>query len=248
MARDFESSSDQYLYNASAVLNAVPITMACWFKAETASGTGGQTLICVTDFNSNADKFRLQVTNGGNLAAQSRTGSTQSSTHGSSVSTGTWYHGVAVFAGTSSRTAYFDGSASTENTASHTPTAGNISHTLISRNRDTGSQDYAFDGIIADAAIWNVALAAGEISALAAGYSPLFIRPDALKAYWPMGGALSANDSDNDIAGAFNMTSSGSPTTADHPPVIIYPTYPIIFSLAGNAARAMHHYRMLRCS
>ena len=38
MAIDFEASSDQYLLNTAAVLNAVPITMACWFKAETATG------------------------------------------------------------------------------------------------------------------------------------------------------------------------------------------------------------------
>jgi len=128
----------------------------------------------------------------------------------------------------------------------HEEPAG-LDATVIGRSGDSTPTEY-WDGEIAEAAIWNVQLSLTDIEALAAGFSPLFVRPDALKAYWPMGGALSANDSDNDIAGAFNMTSSGSPTTADHPPVIIYPTYPIIFSLAGNAARAMHHYRMLRCS
>jgi hypothetical protein len=107
-----------------------------------------------------------------------------------------------------------------------------------------------WDGAIAEAAAYSVTLSAGEISSLAAGVSPLLIRPDALIGYWPLGGAYTANDDDTDIVGGHALTDSGSPTGEDHPPIFYPASSPTLYvpAVGGQATRAMHHYRMLRCS
>lgn len=58
--------------------------------------------------------------------------------------------------------------------------------------RDTASSTKGyFDGDIAEAAIWNVALSDAEIAMLAKGLSPLRVRPASLVSYVPMNGAAS---------------------------------------------------------
>ncbi len=46
--------------------------------------------------------------------------------------------------------------------------------------------DREFDGRIAEVAIWDVILTADEAAILSKGYSPLFVRPQNLVAYWPL--------------------------------------------------------------
>lgn len=97
-----------------------------------------------------------------------------------SWSTGTWYSLVGVFASSTSRTVYLDGVAATTNTTSATPTGT----TTFSVGGRAGV--LPFSGSLADVALWNVALSADDINALAAGVSPLLIRPDALVHYLPL--------------------------------------------------------------
>lgn len=245
MARTF-NGSNEYLEITGAALSAVPITMACWFYST--SNSVKQRLISIGDKDSTVDFFHLSAM--GNVAGDplrasaKRGGTTGTASTSSGYSINTWHHATGVFSATDSRAVYIDGGSSGTNTTSASPSSLDI--TRIGLRASSGT-DGPMTGSIAEAAIWNVALVAGEISALAAGFSPLFIRPDALKAYWPLGGALSANDSDNDVAGALHMTAQNTPTTAVHPP-IIYPSAPLIITVARRAVRAMHHYRMLRCS
>lgn len=82
-----------------------------------------------------------------------------------------------------------------------------------------------WDGAIAEAAAYSVALSASEISALAAGFSPLLVRPESLIGYWPLGGALASDTGDIDLINGKDLTANNSPTTEKHPP-IIYPSRP----------------------
>jgi hypothetical protein len=72
------------------------------------------------------------------------------------------------------------------------------------------------DAKIAESAIWNVALTAAEIATLAAGYSPLFVRPQSLVFYAPIIREL------NNLKGGV-LTNNGSAAVSVHPR-IIYPT------------------------
>lgn len=234
MSRLFDGVND-YLENSNAVLSTVPITMACWFYST--SNSAKQRLMSIGDKDSTADFFHLSAM--GNIAGDPlrasarRGGTTGTASTSSGYSINTWHHATAAFTSNSNRDVYLDGGSSGNNTTSSTPAS--LDRTRIGLRASSGT-DGPMVGRIAEAAIWSVALVAGEIAALAAGFSPLFIRPDALKAYWPLGGPLSSNDADNDIAGAYHMTSSGSPSTADNPP-IIYPSSPIydIFKFVAPA-------------
>ena len=73
-------------------------------------------------------------------------------------------------------------------------------------------------GHIAEAAIWNVALTAAEVTVLAKGVSPLFIRRQNLVAYWPLYGLHSP---ETDFSGNNRvMTLNNGPTRGNHPPVV----------------------------
>lgn len=73
------------------------------------------------------------------------------------------------------------------------------------------------DGKVAEVAIWNVDLTDAEISALAKGCSPRFIRPQNRLGYHPM---ISNELRDLDLGMTF--TATGSPTISPHPR-IVYP-------------------------
>ena len=84
----------------------------------------------------------------------------------------------------------------------------------------TATTTHSPKNTVAECALWNVALTAAEIDALAAGFSPLFIRPGSLVGYWPLGGAYSDYI---DPIGSNTLSATGDPAAADHPR-IIYPS------------------------
>ena len=89
---------------------------------------------------------------------------------------------------------------------------------------------------------WDAALTDDEVAALAAGHSPLLIRPASLVAYWPLGGL--SGDHDRDIVGGYDLTAYNSPTWADHPPVI-YPSGGRVV-VAPSAGGPFPHYTRRR--
>ena len=75
--------------------------------------------------------------------------------------------------------------------------------------------DYYFSGRIAEVALWSTILTVGEMEALAAGTSPLSIRPSNLAFYAPLIGNTT------DVISGQTLSASGSPTAdPDHPPVM----------------------------
>lgn len=87
---------------------------------------------------------------------------------------------------------------------------------MIGHFQQSGLEVFA-DGRVAEAAIWNVALTASEVAALAKGVSPLQIRPASLQAYWPLIGRQSPEP---DWVGGFNLTLTNAPANAAHVPVM----------------------------
>lgn len=82
-----------------------------------------------------------------------------------------------------------------------------------------------WEGAIAEAAAYSVVLSDSEIASLAAGFSPLLVRPESLIGYWPLGGALASDTGDIDLINGKDLTANNSPTTENHPQ-IIYPSNP----------------------
>jgi hypothetical protein len=216
MSRTFVAASSQKLEVASVPVSAVPLTLACWFKPSNVAGVSSKALLSIDDSGAAANAFMLW-SNGTDGTCNASSIGTSGGNHGSATATGTsngvWAHHAGVFTSTSNRLAYLNGVAGTADTATVTPsgltktTVGTLWSTLL----------YA-EGDIAEAAVWNVDLAAPEIAALAAGLSPLLIRPSALVAYWPIIGNTSP---EIDLIGRRELTVVNAAVAAPHPRVYL---------------------------
>ena len=136
-----------------------------------------------------------------------------------------WFHQVGIFAADASRLAYVNGSGNSWSNANNSPqTLTDPDIIGIGYGPTSGSNRYS-KGEIAECALYNVALDAKDIDALAAGFSPLFVKPSALVGYWPLGGPLVSALSGADVFGRYDLSITGTLTETLHPP-IFYPTPP----------------------
>jgi len=123
-------------------------------------------------------------------------------------SANTWTHACGVFTTTTSRTAYINGGSAASNTTSRSPTG--VDTVIVGNNRTGGAWGSTATVIIAEVGIWNVALNADEIAALAKGFRPDQIRPQSLRFYTPLVREII------DVRGGLALTTAGI-TVATHP-------------------------------
>lgn len=211
MARTFNGTSD-YMEHAAAAVTDEPMTFACWFVANNFAATSS--LMSVGAGGSGFHRWNLRTT--------TTTGAVQASTQGATTATassttnpttGNWHHACGVFAADNDRRVFLDGGSKGTNTTSVTVVSPDT--TTIGARYNTTLGGF-WPGLIAEAAIWNVALDDAEAAILARGYSPLLIRPESLRRYYPMLGRYSP---EIDVRGGFDGTVTGA-TVADHPRVI----------------------------
>ena len=220
MARQFASADSEYLVVDSAPFITSPHTMACWFFMDDVDSEGYMMTVHDKDQSLKWVSLALRGDEAGdkvehrfldsNIRAVTSTGATIS----------TWHHACGVAASTTSRAAYIDGGSKGTNASTHT--YATYDRTTISSEQGTSPSRY-FNGRIAEAAIWNVALLDAEIDLLAKGFSPLFFQPQNLVFYAPL-----IRDEDFDKVGGLSLTPTNSPTVETHPPKIIYPAPPFI--------------------
>lgn len=213
MAYDY-SGSGQYHRATQAVVTAAPLTMACWFNADSAT-TNGVLMSMLDEGSNNWTGFYL-VCGGTDVgdpfqAAAVNNNSFVSASTSTGYSTGVWMHGCGVYTSDTSRTAYLDGGSAVTDTTSCTPSAI-MDNTVIGSARRTIA-DNGFDGRIAEAGIWNTDLTAAEVLSLAEGVSPLKVRPQSLVFYAPLIREVL------DIRGGRALAATGSPAVAVHPRV-----------------------------
>lgn len=238
MARLFDDSASEHgEVTAVPAVNA-PLSMACWFYSDDAGAQ--QTLMSVAH-SVTANHYQALIADGtlanDPIYASSRAGgSARSAITAVGYSVNTWHHALGVFAASNSRSTYLDGGNKATDTNSVTPTATRTSIGRLGRS----TPGLYMSGRIAEAAIWNVALSDDDALALAAGFCPLMVRPDALVAYWPLIGVNSPET--DEVAPANNLTLSGT-AQADHPP-IIYPSGIIdVVKASGGAPPAVNRRR-----
>ncbi len=215
MARDFNGSSDR-LEADTAALTVEPLTFACWFNTD--SNTVEEILMYIGDKDSaDLNYWALLLkgdTAGDPVRAKAASGSASSAASTSTgFSTATWQHACAVFASATDRRAFINGGSKGTNATSRTPGA-TPDRTSIGRYGDSTPSNY-YDGRIAEAAIWNVALTDNEVQMLAQGVSPLFVRTASLVSYWPIGRGSPENSFGGDVLA---LTVTGA-VVYDHAPV-----------------------------
>lgn len=212
MSRLFDDASTQYLSEAAAPVSATPLTLAGWFRSDDA--TVEQMIVAVGVNGSPNNRWSLSIAGqaaGDPVRATARTTSSQSSDTGTGYSVNTWHHAAGVFVSATSRFAYIDGTVATESTGSRTPSGMDQC-----RIGAIGDATLLMSGRIAEVGIWNVALTAGEVAALARGVSPLRIRPGNLVRYYPIRGVQSPEISPRT---SNTITLVNAPVVADHAPV-----------------------------
>lgn len=232
MARLFDDASSENLEVGTAVVTDFPATFACWFFSD--SITINQTLVSIASTghtnrytqllaagNVSGDPIRARNVRTTAVSADSTTG----------YSANTWHHACGVFTSSTSRAAFIDGGSKGTDVNSKGFSAVDVNTTSIGVT-GASSKLLFMSGRVAEAAIWNAALSDAQVAILGAGYSPLFVRPQSLVAYWPL-----IRDQDNDRIGANNLTAINTPSVADHVN-IIYPAAPYIITAPAAAAAA----------
>src|SRR3990167_238863 len=234
MARGVYSTSNYFEY-AGGIVTAAPLTFACWIYPT--AFTVVQYLMSVSrnDGGAAPDGFMLFIPTNAILSAQTVNNGSAATATSTALSANVWRHAAGVIASATSRTAYRNGVAGTEETTSKTPATTpdttNIGARIL---RDASVNNPATLTTIAESAIWNAALTAAEILQLSLGYSPLFVRPESLVAYYPLiRGDSSGNEPD--YMGGLTMVEQGTVAVATHARVF-YPSSPIKLGVPAAAA------------
>jgi hypothetical protein len=209
MARTFNGTSQSI--ECATPITGAPFTMSCWFRP---TSNAGVALLSI-GINGGTDRFQMScIANSTPVTAAA----VQSGTTGQSVASGTaaldtWHHGAAVFTSSTSRIAYFNGTAGAENTTSAAPSG--VALFNIAARWFTALGGF-FPGSIAEVVMWNAALSASEIASLAKGFNPRLIRPQ---------NCVYLNRlirESQDIERAATLTDVGGATTVATHPRLIY--------------------------
>lgn len=208
MARSLTPTAIQ-LETLTAPATATPLTMGLWFNTDFS-----QTLLSIRD-SDGSERFQIQANDASNTvqAVSIAAGVQASAVTTAGFTDNQWHHACGVFAASNSRSIYLDGGNKQTNTTSNTP--GTVDRTRI--NNFTSAKSL----LVAEAAIWNVALSDAEVALLAKRVSPLMVRADALVAYWPLIGNYSP---EIDIVGGHSFTVVDAVAAAH--PRIYYPVGP----------------------
>lgn len=226
------------------ISGAAAMSMAAWVNLDaTTTGADDNTILSSTLGATNLAGIRLMVDGTGatrraRVAGRSTSGDTYQARNGTgqAISLSAWQHvgGVMNFTG-DSLTPYANGVADnggavTFGSNTYTFAAPNRADAIASNNVNTGTNvtdatAAQVDGRIAEVAAWTIDIGAAGFAMLAAGYSPLFVHPEALAFYMPLIGVTSP---EIERLGRVNGTINGTVAKADHPPI----RYPVGVGLA----------------
>jgi concanavalin A-like lectin/glucanase superfamily protein len=226
------NASNQRLDGADVAQGLSNLTVSFWYKALSNPGTsrysqplgireGVPTAGCAVNFT--WDHLASQYMQSWLYADG---GFYPTATYTTALVGGTWYCLTYTFDGTNGK-AWLNGVVEATSPAIQTAVwAPATSHLSLLFG------DAYDDGTVAEAALWNVVLTAGEIAAIQKGFSPALIRPQSLVDYWPLTRDLS-------VVKGGAISAVNSPVVENHPRVY-YPTHsrqrliPAVAAAAGG--------------
>jgi hypothetical protein len=218
MAYSFTAASNQYLSvpdTASLDITGA-ITLAAWIKSSGSYGTRG--IVSKFETGTNNRSYALYINATGNIVsafAPNGSGVNVRSDTGSTILGTNWRHVAVTFVPSTSVTLYVNGAAE-----SATNNGSPITSSLFSGAANlwigaVAAPSLLWDGLIAEASVYNANLTAAEIASLAKGMTCDKVRPQSLVFYAPLVRDL------NDQKGGLTITNNNGATVANHPR--IYP-------------------------
>ena len=227
MARVLSAASSQYLSVGSTPVTTATYSIAGWWKPTT--HVANQVFFCIGDSGSSTHLSELYYAASENRLYHFTSAALYSQSHASLTPTdGVWYHVGSVERGTT-RDCYANGVIGTTATSTVTPT--NLNAIYLGVQQYSGSKSGYTNGALAEFGLWNVELTASEFASLAAGASPLMIRPTALVGYWPL---LGRGADEEDWVGGRTLTNTNSATVGDSPRIILPASYLLTEPAAGG--------------
>lgn len=206
MAYELTAASSQTITGNFVSSIGTPHTIAAW--AYPNNTTGDHRILRVQNANSAANFISLDGSAVNDPAAAfSRTSvaTFASALSTASFSAAIWAQVSGVFSTTSSRTIYLGGGSSGTNTS----TTDTASFETVSIGLSTGTTSQ----LLAQLAVWDVALTAAEIISLSKGFKPSRIRPQNLVFYAPLTRNL------QDLMEGITLTNNGSAPVVANPRV-----------------------------
>lgn len=211
--------STQYCETDTAVRTSYPLVVCGWVYRDTdVDGT----VFWLGDKDASNEWIQMRVDAGTDLLechAQGGGGAGEQAVSSSTLSTATWYHCCCVFASDTSRTAYLNGVAGTEDTTAEGTTASTWDRTALGRTADS-SPGNNFDGKLAWFAVWSgdtLATEPATFSEVAVGVIPLGAsEPPTIS--WPLWLGTC-----EDEQSALTLAETGSPTQSALGPNVFGP-------------------------
>ncbi len=203
------NGSTQSISGASAPATAAPLTLALWSNV-TSLTVDGMFLSLGAGAGTHFFGLWSEGTTAGDPISAALNGGSSAGSFSGSQTANTWQHVCGVYTSATARTGYYNGVAGTANTANQTPSGISVMGIGV-RRRST--DDFRLPGSVGEVAIWNAALEAEEVAALAKGFKPQRIRPQSLVFYAPL--IRNLIDIDRGLA----LTNNNGATVANHPRV-----------------------------
>lgn len=222
----FDGSTDYFTLTGSPIGALDTFTFGAWFYPH--NNTANKFIQHHHTNSGSTQSYMMTARDSNNLRFVSYAGSadTMNSTDATPSSTYTvnaWNIGFCVKAADNDREVQIDD----DNAATDTSTSNPNTMTHHNIGRHASSTSTYFDGELACLFVYNIALSVAERNALAAGFSPLLVRPEALVCYVPM---LAYNDGDDltDLITGNTYSANGSPVQGTSNPAIIHPSAQIL--------------------
>ncbi len=245
-------AASQFLEMTSAPLGAgsiYPFSVSCFYNTDDAADAQ-QVLFSITDQATNADWVMLQRHGSGSGTPNEIEININSTEDGNKFAlddvgdtgAGVWNQAGCVCSSTTSAYAYLNGVPGAIDATN--VEIGNLGTTQIGALALNAGNFYYVSGILAEVGVWNVALTTIEMAMLAAGYSPLFIRPASLVQYFPLKASWNNPAVTNymDLITGLKVNTFAAGINAEHPRIIYPSSGRLIYEadidyLSGSAKR-----------
>lgn len=221
MSYSFDGSNDTLTGTLTSTYDA-PITMACWFKwGGGGAGAHPSAIDCMVHLgnssSSSVDSYilRTQTTVNRFEIFADGSGGNESTSLAKTIAADTWTPFIGVVTSHTVRDLYV-----ADATASEAVGADGVSalvqYIRLGENLAAANDFY---GLLAEVAIWNKALSAGEIASYLAGNDPSGIAAANLIGYWPLS-SDNATQGNQGVDAGGDLSVTSAVYSSDHPTII----------------------------